>query len=325
MKIREWSLAGFVLAAFGASIAACSAHGTTAAPDDVDEAGGVSLGEAGRTSTGTGGAPVSAAAGASSGGAVSASAGAPAAHAGSTSYTAGHTGMSFGGAPAAAGASSTGVAGAATTTGGCVAAVGTATDLLIDDLDDGDNAIKLLGSRKGFWYTFNDGTATQVPTSSATVPFTPTKGGDTTTSVYDAETSGPAFTSWGAGIGFDFNNASSAACPYNGSAYTGITFWAKSNAALKAMVKIPATTAKSSISDTIDTCTSSTACNDHFYIPVTAGTAWAKYTITFGAATFKQEGWGTVATFDKTKLLGMQFQVAKGIPFDFAIDDVNFF
>ena len=312
MKTRELSLATFVLAAFGASIAACGAHGTTGAPEP-----GVGATGAG---TGSAGAPVTLP-GAGSSGSLGHVAGAPAAHAGATGVAG--AGVSFGGAPAAGGAA-TGGAGVPATTG-CVAAVGTMADLLIDDLEDGDGAVKVLGSRKGYWYTFNDGTGVQVPTSSATIPFMPAAGGYPATSLFAATTSGPAFTTWGAGIGFHFNEAGSNLCAYNATAYAGIKFWAKTTAPLKAMVQIPATTAQTSLTATDAPACVGTMCNDHFYLAVPITAAWTEYTVDFAATTFKQEGWGTPATFDKSKLIGVQFQVGKGVAFNFSVDGITFY
>lgn len=320
MKTRELSLAGFVLAAFGASIAACSAQGTTAAPEPADPG-------AGSPPVGSAGAQTVATAGAGGGGAgapVSSSGGAPAAHGGAANHAGAGNTTSFGGAPAAAGAPAAG--GAATTTG-CVAATGTtaAADLPIDDFEDGDNAILPNGMRKGFWYTYNDGTGTQVPTTTTAMPFTATGVGHSATSLKAALTTGSGFKTWGAGLGVDFNNTPAFSCPYNATAYSGIKFWAKTTATFKAMVQIPATTAKQTTADSA-TCVSTTMCNDHYYIQVPVSTAWAQFTITFAdSTTFKQEGWGTPATFDKAHLLGLQFQVKQAVDFNISLDDLTFF
>ncbi len=313
MKTRELCLAGFVLAAFGASIAACSAQGTTAAPE-LPDAGAGPTGVAGAATVPSAGSAVVGA------GAPSNTAGAPPATGGAPAKG-GSTGMSFGGAPPAGGAST---AGAPATTG-CVAATGTAADLSIDDFEDGDNAILAIGMRKGFWYTYNDGTAVQVPTTSTAMPFKAMAAGHIATSTKAAETSGPKFMTWGAGLGVDFNNTPAQSCPYDGTAYAGIKFWAKTSAAFKAMVQIPATTAKMSTGDSA-TCVSTTMCNDHYYLPVPITAAWTQFTITFAdSTTFKQEGWGVKATFDKAHLLGMQFQVKEAVAFDIVLDDLTFF
>jgi hypothetical protein len=223
-----------------------------------------------------------------------------------------------------AGSATTGTGGSAATTGGCKAADGTATEVLIDDMEDGDHVIRPIGSRIGYWFTYNDGTATQMP-SGAT--FTQTAGmGESATSTKFAETSGPAFTSWGAGIGFDFNNSSSKSCAYDASAYTGIKFWAKGNVVIRATVKIPGTTAKKTNGSDVGTCVASTTamCDDHYGLTTAAlTTTWKQFTLDF--ATFTQEGWGTKAAFDAKSVIAMQFQVAKALPFDFSIDDVTFY
>jgi hypothetical protein len=229
------------------------------------------------------------------------------------------------GSPNAAGgaAPGTGTAGATGTVGGCPVAAGLATELSIDNLEDGDNVIQKLGSRVGYWYTYNDMSAggTQLPLA----PFTATAVGSTASPMFSAHTSGMGFTVYGAGMGVNFNNPATATkpCPYNASVYSGIKFSAKGNVAIRAMVKILATTGASGGG----TCTSATMCDDHYGLAVpTLTAAWTDQVITFASTTtFAQEKWGTPATFDKTSLLGMQFQVAKGLPFEFWIDDVTFF
>jgi len=325
MKTCNLSLATVVLGALAVSYAACAAKGqdNTVPGGTTGPRAGSSNGEetAGTTNTGTAGAPpVTGSAGAAthpSGGATSSAGGGFNTGVGGTFTVGGRPGVGTAGA-------ATGSSGGPATTGGCKAAAGLATELVIDDLEDGDNVLTPAGSRVGYWYTFNDGTGVQVPAPS--VLFKPTAPGSTMSPKFAATTSGPAFTSYGAGMGFDFNNTASKSCPYDASAYKGISFYAKANSgnmammALKAMIKIPATTAT-----TADSGTCATKCDDHFYLkpaPVLT-TTWTKYSITF--ASVAQDGFGTVATFDKSKILAVQFQVAKDVKFDFSIDDIAFF
>jgi hypothetical protein len=259
-----------------------------------------------------------------------ASAGAPAASGGSPFNTG--VGGAFvsnrAGAPGAGGAK-TGAAGAPPVSGSCAPAAGTITELLIDDLDDGDDAIRPIGARVGYWYTYNDGTtgAVQIPAPSGT--FKGTAPGHSA-SAFAAVTSGPAFTTYGAGMGFSFHTVGNTACPYDASAYKGITFWAKANAGnaatmtLTAMLKTPATTPVANGG------TCAAMCEDHYALKPapTLTTTWAQHTITFATAstaTFGQNNFGTVVPFDKAKIMAMQFQVAKGVKFDFSIDDITFF
>src|SRR6187431_2100110 len=321
MRTCNLSLATVVLGALAVSYAACSAQGqdntVPGAPIDyagsANSAAGNSAGGAKPATTGSSGAPAG-----------HPSAGAPAAVGGSPFNTGvGGAYVSGGRSGTGAAGAKTGGAGAAATRGDCRAAVGLAAELVIDDLEDGDHIISPIGSRLGYWFTYNDGTATQLPSGAI---FTPMAGGHS--AKFSAHTSGPAFTTWGAGFGFDFNNTASKSCTYDASAYQGIKFWAKGDVTIRAVVKIPATTAKKANGSDAGTCVSSTMCDDHFGLtPSPALTAtWKEFTIDFaGGATFKQEGWGTaVTTFDKKNIIAMQFQVAKGLPFDFSIDDLTF-
>lgn len=326
MKTCNLSVATVVLGALAVSYSACMAQGQ----DDHVALGGVAADPAGSDnssagqSSSAGTPPVTGSAGS---GVHPSAGGPPAAVAGAFNtgvggaFTSGRAGS-----PGAAGAA-TGSAGAATT-GGCRAAAGTLTEKLIDDLEDGDGTISAVGARVGYWYTYNDGTGVQVPAPKAM--FKGTAPGSTASPLFAAVTSGPAFTTYGAGMGFDFNN-NGKSCPYDASAYTGIKFWAKANTgnmtgmALTAMIKIPATTPTTS-----DGGTCAAMCEDHYALkpaPVLT-TAWTQYTITFATAatsTFGQNSFGTVVPFDKSKILAMQFQVAKGVKFDFSVDDITFF
>ena len=318
MKTRNLSLATFILGAAGVSIAACSAQADGTPPrgsaGDSSTAGASVI-----VSAGSAGSPAVISAGA--GGSASTTAGAPGTSAGAPS----------GGSPGTVGTS--GAAGSGPVAGGaggaakgtCVVAAGVASALSIDDLEDGENKIQELGSRSGYWYTYNDKTGTQTPAPDATglVPFKPTAGGHSP--LFAAHTSGTAFTTWGAGMGFDFNNTAAKSCVYNATVYSGIKFWAKGNVAIKAMVKIPGTTISTADSGT---CTVAAMCEDHYFLqpkPILSD-AWTQYTMDFASATtFAQEGWGTKVPFDKANIIAVQFQVGMGVAFDFSVDDITFY
>ena len=310
MKTRDLSLATFVLGALGVSIAACSAKAEGSLPT---YSGGSGQGNAGSAGN------VNAPAAGSAGMPIPGGAGAPSTFGGAPG--------SSGGAPASAGAGGAPVqGGAGAPATGCKAAVGSSAALAVDDLEDGENAIQMLGQRTGYWFTYNDGSAAQIPAPdpSGATPFKPSAGGHS--AMFSAHTSGPAFTKWGAGMGFDFNNSASKSCAYDASAYAGIKFWAKGNVAIKAMVTVPGTTLMTGTN--YGTCVGAAVCEDHYSLqpkPVLTDT-WTQYTLDFASTTaFAQEGWGTQATFDKSHLLAVQFQVAMGLPFDFSIDDVTFY
>jgi len=315
------------LGALAVYYSACSAQGidNTIPGGTSPLRAGSGSGDSAGTSNGSGGsAPITG----SGGSAPHPASGGSAPGAGGSKFNTGVGGATTGGhGPVGTGGSApTGSGGSPATTGGCVAAVGAATELLIDDMEDGDHVIRPIGSRMGYWFTYNDGTATQMPSGAK---FTQSAGaGASTASTKFAETSGPAFTSWGAGIGFDFNNSASKSCAYDASAYSGIKFWAKGNVAIRATVKIPGTTAKKANGSDAGSCVATTTamCDDHYGLTTATLTpAWKQFTLDFAATTFAQEGWGTKVAFDPKSVIAMQFQVAKALPFDFSIDDVTFY
>ena len=242
-----------------------------------------------------------------------------------------------------AGTATTGTAGTATTgtggmDGGALAAcpsppaAGTIADLLIDDLEDGDNGLSKVGSRTGFWYTYMDAIGTTIvpaPDKAGTMPLKPgatnchgaSKGciiitGTTApndTTVVGMEKYGYA------GVGFDFSNAMKT-CIYNASAYSGIKFWARGDVAVTIKLGTTATVA------TADGGTCTTGCTDGFSptgADVLLDTEWTQIDLPF--ATAMQAGWGTPATLDKTMVMGMQIQIPPGQTFNVALDDFTFY
>jgi hypothetical protein len=192
---------------------------------------------------------------------------------------------------------------------------------LIDDME-ADGGIKKVCGRQGFWYTYNDATtgATQTPLAGGTFVhelITPARGSSTKA----AHTTGSAgFTTWGAGMAFDLNNpgGTSPKSTYSAAAYTGITFFAKASATITVRVNVSTPPTEPG---PVGSCTG-TKCSDHYGKAITLSTAWTPVTLTFGE--LAQQGWGTPATFDKSRVIAVQFQVDKSTAFDFWIDDIAF-
>jgi hypothetical protein len=99
------------------------------------------------------------------------------------------------------------------------------TDLLIDDLATGNGQIALRDGRNGLWFTMADGaegTLWHAPAAFQTVLGSGPRGG------YAARMYGSGFTSWGAALAVSFSQAQTGPCAYDASAFSGITFWARS-------------------------------------------------------------------------------------------------
>ncbi|MFV8752902.1 hypothetical protein ACNOYE_20340 [Nannocystaceae bacterium ST9] len=193
-------------------------------------------------------------------------------------------------------------------------------DNMIDNFEDGDGALIPNGGRQGYWYIFNDATAgaTQSPAVDAVLP---ESGGADGTSLA-MHTAGSGFAEWGAGIGVDLNNAgdpeggNGIKMIYDASAYTGIVVRAKGNGQLRASVQIEATIPP----EEGGTCAMD--CDPHGKVLLLSD-EWQQFTLTFDD--LQQEGWGTPASWDASKVVGLQFKVAKDVEFDFWVDEVGFY
>ena len=197
---------------------------------------------------------------------------------------------------------------------------------LIDDLEDGDDAIYATNGRIGGWYTFNDEstTGTQVPPGSG---FTTTTGG-ADGSAFAAGTSGNGFTVWGAGMGFDLNNPAAVGMPgpraqYDASRFASIAFKAKGNVPIRVSLEVAGVTP----TDRGGTCAPSMAmgeeCDDLHGTLVDLTPEWKDYVIEFGQ--LRQGGWGKAVPFAATDVTAVLFQTDKDVSFDIAVDDVRFY
>jgi endoglucanase len=192
-------------------------------------------------------------------------------------------------------------------------------DYVIDDAEDNNNQILVQKDRKGYWYTFVDKAGSTLSPPAGT-KFIMSAGGPRD-SHHAARMMGkvsgngdPLF----AGMGFSFANPKGT---YDASAYTGISFWAKVGAGSTKTVRL-----KVPDVDTDPDGKRCSECFNDFGADLTLTDKWQKYTIPF--ATMKQmEGWGSPspATIDKSKLYGIQWQVAaQGASYDIWVDDVQF-
>ncbi len=247
-------------------------------------------------------------------------------------------------------------AGVTSSSGGTVAAslcgqpTGVATEKLIDDLEDGDNTVgNGLGdpvppSRVGYWFTYNSNDSSCTPLSmggncpckqspppdpQGLIPFPPAANPGNG-SMFAAHTSGSACTTWGAGLGVDFNNCNTKSNPYNVSAYSGIGFSYKSNQPLRVLVgtqpNLPTSEGGSC---------GGTDCYNHHGKNFAAASAWTTVTISWaelqgtqqiGSPPADPQTYGEKRAFDPTKVLNLEFQVdaSGGQNFDFWVDDVTF-
>jgi hypothetical protein len=206
-------------------------------------------------------------------------------------------------------------AGGQTSGGAGPGSVSISPDNMIDDLEDNDGSILLLGSRVGAWYTYHDATAGGMQTPEMGIAFVPQDCGRA--SVKCARTTGSGFADYGAGFGFDFNNTGSAKGIYDVGSFTGIAFWAKGTPfRLKVLTSATVPAAEGGSCAT-------TKCSDNFGTAIAANADYQQFVVPFSSLT--QEGWGDKATFDPKTVIGVQFQVKANVTFDISIDDVGLY
>ena len=248
--------------------------------------------------------------------------------------TAGSSNSTTGGASTGTAGSSTGTAGTPAGTGGGGAlaacpmppAAGAIADVLIDDLEDKDNGVAKVGGRSGFWYTYLDtfgSMITPAPDKTGVAPLKPgmtdCHGGTAcvlisgTTSAADEVAMKYPY----AGVGFDFSNAKKP-CVDNGSAYTGIKFWARGDAQIRVKVNTSGT------ADAAGGGTCAAECSNGHGLDVVLSPTWAQVDLPF-ASLMQDPTWGTQVAFDKAALLSLQIQFPSGVTFSAALDDFTFY
>lgn len=189
---------------------------------------------------------------------------------------------------------------------------------IVDDLEDGDPVIYERDGRIGVWYSYNDSTGgTMNP--AAMQDFVTTAGGPNG-SLYSAHVRGSGFTNWGAGIGFDLNNAGGAIKGiFDARGYQGVAFQVRNNVMLRFKIQ----TAEVVPTDLGGTCTAGDSCNDSYGYDVAPSTSWRQVVINF--SDLQQGNWGQAAPWSAASLMGFQWEVLANQNFEFAIDDVGFF
>jgi hypothetical protein len=192
------------------------------------------------------------------------------------------------------------------------------TDLLIDDLATGNGQIALRDGRNGLWFTMADGaegTLWPAPAAFQTVLGSGPRGG------YAARMYGSGFTTWGAALAVSFSQAQTGPCPFDASAFSGITFWARS--ATPTIIRVNLATVATQ--QTRDGGACAGTCSNDYGTPIALVAAWQKYTIAFTDLTQRSLGSdaATVA-FDPTQLTELQFVAAPGKTFDISVTDLSF-
>ena len=196
-----------------------------------------------------------------------------------------------------------------------------ASEGVISDGENNSNQINTIKGRGGYWYTFVDSNGSSItPTAgSQGGTFAMTAGG-ANGSKYAARMTGQvgsAETVY-AGMAMNFVDPKGT---YDGTAYKGISFWAKKGpgSTQKVRLKVPDT-------NTDPDGKVCKECYNDFGADLVLTDEWRQFV--FPYTSLKQlKGWGSPHTpgIDSSQMYAIQFQVnEKGAPFDIWVDDIQF-
>ena len=189
---------------------------------------------------------------------------------------------------------------------------------LIDDMNDGDRFIPQVNGRAGAWKDRADATSSSTMFPDPAGTFTMTNTGDACRK-YAVYVYGGPFVDEGPTLFFGIGG------PYNASKYDGISFWAKIDSGTSSGLRVafPDKDTQPDGGLCQPGVTGPTMCWDHYGMRITLTTTWTKYTVPF--ASLSQDGWGRKgASFDRSTIYEVQFQIPVNAKFGIWIDDVAF-
>jgi hypothetical protein len=227
--------------------------------------------------------------------------------------------------------------------GGTIAVKVAVDDTLIDDFEDGDGILAPLGGRRGFWFTFNDGTGTETPRpSDPVIPEVTDTSADlrlhvTGSGLAPQGTLPDGSFAFGAGVGSTLlsDDASGKALAYDASKYGGIAFqfFTVSGQSFPLQVSFLIGTSATTPIDQGGECDPKTqVCSDDFGFVGFVPPGQFEFEGGFSWAELRQQGFGTPVAFDPSKIITIKWimsfpnfgQTAADDQFDFQLDDVTF-
>jgi Carbohydrate binding domain (family 11) len=193
-------------------------------------------------------------------------------------------------------------------------------DGVIDDFEDNNNQISVIGDRGGYWYTYADkeGSTVWPEQGDKGGTFTVVEGGHESKFAVNVKGKLAGKSIVYAAMGLNFRDPKEA---YDASMYEGITFWAKigPGSTPKMLVKLP----DGNTDPDGQVCQ---ACFNDFGATVTLTNQWQRVVLPF--RDLRQEGdWGAPRKphADSKKLFAIHFEAkTPGSDYDFWVDDIAF-
>lgn len=214
------------------------------------------------------------------------------------------------------GSGSTSTAGSAAVMEGDCGNVPSGTVALIDNFDDGDNVAAFEPAREAYWFTIKDTSAgTIVPSGD----FAPSSDGYQGTRSAHVTASG--FTDWGAALVSNISHKEALRCPYNASAFKGLSFVARGSGVVRVQVMMPGVVDKE-FGGTCDP-GKGQVCYDNHGLDIELTPEFKTYELPWSS--FEQRGYGTLVPFDEKTIIALQFAMELAhLPVDLWVDNFEF-
>lgn len=193
-------------------------------------------------------------------------------------------------------------------------------DGTIEDFEDANNQINVVGDRGGYWYTYVDkeGSTVSPEPGDQGGTFAPVEGGHESkyAAGFKGKLAGKSIVY--AAMGLNFEDPKGA---YDASQYVGITFWAKRSAGStsRLTVKLP----DGNTDPDGQVCS---ACFNDYGYTINVGEQWSRFVLPFHD--LRQEpDWGAPRKphVDASKLFAIHWEAkTPGADYDFMVDDIAF-
>jgi hypothetical protein len=191
----------------------------------------------------------------------------------------------------------------------CTPYGGANAEKLVDDLEDGDEA---LPGEDGGWFEVKDPAPGTFEVGVEQIP------GGRGASQYAMHAKGSGNSEWGASFGVYWN-----ACVFDGSSFRGVRFWARGNGSpVRYLSPVPGVVPVSEGGGCA--LEAEGLCWDAHTTSLAFDAEWKEYFVPFDS--LAQTGWGLkVSEYDPKLIFTLQFQTDANYDFDYWIDDIGFY
>ncbi|HVY31098.1 MAG TPA: hypothetical protein VHB79_31295 [Polyangiaceae bacterium] len=187
---------------------------------------------------------------------------------------------------------------------------------LIDNFDDGNSIAAFEPGREAYWFTIHDESPGTIEPPK---DFVGSPDGYLGTASAHVRASG--FTTWGAALVSNISYKQTLRCPYNASAFQGLSFVARGGGRVRVQVIMPGVTDKE-YGGTCDP-DKGQVCYDNHGVEIDLTPEFKTYELSWSS--FQQRGYGTQVPFDPKTIFALQFAMEPvNLPVDLWVDELQF-